>query len=232
MTSKNKYTQGFTLVELSLVMAFISLLLLAILFSTIHMGKIYAKGVTNKQINQVGRELVDTIRRDFLVADAARITSYPAVPAGSSSGRLCLGKVSYVWNTAATLASEAERSHAIKDKDGTTPVILSRVLDAGGSLCANPGGGYLTSLTGFDNATALLSGEGRVLAVYDLAFNTLARQGSDGLYSLDITIGTNDPSIVDTDAKQCKPPSDHSSNFEYCSVATFNIIVRTGGDST
>ena len=227
MISK-KSNKGFTLVELSLVMAFLSLLLLAILFSTIHISKIYAKGVTNRQINQVGRELVDTMRRDFLVADAARITSY--VSGGNKSGRICLGKVSYVWNTAATLAA-GEDSNTIKDKDGSTPVVFSRVIDSGGSLCSNITGNYPTSLVGVGDETEILSSEGRTLAVYDLSFTQLTRKGSDGLYTVDITVGTNDPSSVDSSTMECRPPSDHSSNFEYCSVAEFSIIVRTGGES-
>lgn len=227
MTNK-KLRDGFTLVELSLVMAFISLLLLAILFSTIHIGKIYAKGVTNRQINQVGRELVDTMRRDFLVADAARISSY--VPVGNKSGRICLGKVSYVWNTAAALADGGDSS-TIKDKDGSTPVVFSRVIDSGGSLCSNTTGNYPTSLVGIGDVTDILSGDGRMLAVYSLSFSQLTRNVSDGLYTINITVGTNDPSTVDSTTMECRPPSDHSSNFEYCSVAEFSIIVRAGGES-
>ena len=227
MTNK-RLRDGFTLVELSLVMAFISLLLLAILFSTIHIGKIYAKGVTNRQINQVGRELVDTMRRDFLVSDAARISSYISV--GNKSGRICLGKVSYVWNTAATLATGGD-SATIKDKDGSTPVVFSRVIDSGGSLCSNSTGNYPASLVGTGDETEILSSEGRTLAVYNLSFTQLTRKGSDGLYTLTMTVGTNDPSTIDSSTMECKPPIDHTSNFEYCSVAEFSIIVRAGGES-
>lgn len=229
MTNNTRH-QGFTLVELSLVMAFISLLLLAILYSTIHIGKIYAKGVTNRQINQVGRELTDTIRRDFLTADAARIQSGIPSPTNSGSGRICLGNVSYVWNTAALLASNGD---TIKGAAADSPaVVFSRVIDKGGSLCVKDGSGnyQVTALAGLSE-TELLSSEGRSLAVYSLAFKPLVAKGGDGLYNLDITVGTNDPSTVDSTTEQCKPPADNSSNFEYCSVAEFNITVRAGGDN-
>jgi hypothetical protein len=203
-------------------MAFISLLLLAILFSTIHISKLYAKGVTNRQINQVGRELVDTIRRDFLVSDAMRITSYIA----DGHGRICLGNVSYAWNTALTL----QGSGVIKASDGSTPVVFSRVADAGGAFCMLP---YTQTLPVADT-TALLSttGDGRSLAIYGLTLTKLTPDNrNDGLYDLDIVLGTNDPSEIDTEAQQCKPPADHSSNFEYCSVVDLHIIVRAGGSS-
>jgi prepilin-type N-terminal cleavage/methylation domain-containing protein len=224
----NKSRRGFTLVELSLVMAFISLLLLAILISTIHIAKIYAKGVTNRQINQVGRELTDTIRRDFLTADAARIRSY--IPSGNAAnGRICLGNVSYVWNTATTLAGDGEK---IKDKNNSTAVVFTRVVDNGGTLCINGSNGYPKSLAGLQgDATNLLDSQGRSLEVYNLTLTTMDQHGSDGLYGIDITIGTNDPSAVDTGTSQCKPSTDNSSNFEYCSVAEFNITVRAGGDN-
>lgn len=221
MTSRQAQ-RGFTLVELSLVMAFISLLLLAILFSTIHISKLYAKGVTNRQINQVGRELVDTIRRDFLVSDAMRIKWDIA----GGHGRLCLGNVSYAWNTALTL----QESGAIKTSDGSTPVVFSRVVDAGGAFCVPP---YTQTLPAADT-TALLSttGDGRSLAIYDLTVTKLTPdERNDGLYDLGIVLGTNDPSVIDTEAQQCKPPADHSSNFEYCSVVELHIIVRAGGSS-
>lgn len=227
-------SRGFTLVELSLVMAFISLLLLAILFTTIHIGKIYAKGVTNRQLNQVGRELVDTVRRDFLVADAAHIVWYPSPMAGGDgSGRICLGKVSYVWNTAQLLQQSSATK--IMSKDGSTPVVFERVEDPQALLCTpDISGAYPTNLAGLavGNETYLLDSEGRSLAVYTLSIAPVMVDGSDGLYKLNMAIGTNDPGIVDTSAVQCKPPSDNSSNFEYCAIADFDITVRAGGDST
>lgn len=61
---------GFTLVELSLVMAFFSVLLIGVLTLTIHIGKLYTKGMTNKSLNTVGRDVTDVLRRDFAAANA------------------------------------------------------------------------------------------------------------------------------------------------------------------
>jgi prepilin-type N-terminal cleavage/methylation domain-containing protein len=220
-----KHSRGFTLVELSLVMAFLSLLLLAILFSTIHIGKLYAKGVTNRQINQVGRELVDTVRRDFLVADAASIDI-----SALANNRICLGGVSYVWNTAAVLASGASSSIV---KDGTASIVFTRIEDPAISICARDvNGKYLMDIALMSNTSELLASDGRSLVLYDMSVVELMRHDSDGLYRVKMTIGTNDISAMRTDgAAQCRPPTDSSSDFEYCGVAEFDIIVRVGGDS-
>ena len=62
MFSHFNRAKGFTLVELTLVMAFMSILLLSILTMTIYAGKLYTKGVTNKTMNQIGREIFDLMK--------------------------------------------------------------------------------------------------------------------------------------------------------------------------
>mgnify|MGYP005609059107 FL=1 len=47
----DKRTQGFTIVELSIAIAFIAVLLMAILSLTITAGRMYVKADTNKAIN-------------------------------------------------------------------------------------------------------------------------------------------------------------------------------------
>ena len=229
MTNR-KSRDGFTLIELTLVMAFLATLLLAILLTTLQMGKLYTKGVTNRTINQIGRDLSDTMRRDFLVASTDRIVITAPTGAGAAtSGRLCLGSVSYVWNTAGLINQPSQPKITKSGK----AVVFERVVDASNQLCAiQGGGGYLTVVPPVMESTNLLAGDGRSLAVYNFTTTKLASDGKNGLYELKITVGTNDPGTTQADGQsaQCKPPSDNSSDFNYCSVADFDIIVRTGGD--
>lgn len=222
---------GFTLIELTLVMAFLATLLLAILLTTLQMGKLYTKGVTNRTINQIGRDLSDTMRRDFLVASTDHIIiTTPTGSGRATSGRLCLGSVSYVWNTAELLDPA---NHSAKITKSSSPIVFERVVDASNQLCAvQGGGGYLTVVPPTMESTNLLSGDERSLAVYSFTADKLASDGKNGLYELKITVGTNDPGTTQANGSsaQCKPPSDNSSDFNYCSVADFDIIVRTGGD--
>lgn len=221
----NKYERkGFTLVELSLAMAFLSLLLLAILFSTIHIGKLYAKGVTNRQINQVGRELVDTIQRDFLAADAAGINI-----SALGANRVCVGGVSYVWNTATVLHSGTTTDVVM---DSSNPVSLTRIEDRAYAMCTKNDGKYPMDITALTGKSNLLEGQGRSLAIYAMDVVPIAEQDNAGLYEVKMTVGTNDAKAIDTNGvAQCKPPSDNSSDFSYCGVANFDIIVRAGGDN-
>lgn len=228
MTSKR--TQGFTLIELTLVMAFLSVLLIAIIMTTLQMGKLYTKGLTNRSMNQVGRDLGDTLRRDFLAASSTRILIPAATGTGTAlSGRLCLGTVSYVWNTADLL----NQATATKITKGGVPVVLERVIDTTNRLCTVQGSGtYVTDIDSSYSSRSVLTTDGRSLAIYDMSVKPLAVSGGNGLYQVKLTLGTNDVSAVDRDVSQkvtCKPPTDNSSDFNYCSVADFDFIVRTGG---
>ena len=237
--------RGFTLVELTFVMAFLSILLLSILYVALQTGKIYTKGVTNRDMNQLTRDLGDTIRRDISAVDPAGFQPMSAgVPrdyvelgtGNTKSGRLCLGTVSYVWNTAGLLNSGI--STAIKDKNGA-PVTFLRVLDTGASLCVKNGAGaYTMQLPASLATSSLLDSSGRTLAVYDMQFAELSKKGQEALYQMQVTIGTNDQGTTtqatagDAATTQCKPPTDNSADFNYCSITVLNMILRAGGKSS
>ncbi len=59
---KNKAKQGFTLVELSFSVVFISILALMVVFVSMNMSNIYQKGITTKEINTIGNTLIDDFR--------------------------------------------------------------------------------------------------------------------------------------------------------------------------
>ena len=67
-------TKGFTIVELSLAMTFVSMLLLAIAMTAIQAGSLYNKGLVLESVNQAGRDIGDMLRRDFMQANAVRIS--------------------------------------------------------------------------------------------------------------------------------------------------------------
>lgn len=230
---KNKRL-GFTLIELTLAITFLSILLLAILYTTVQAGKMYAKGVTYKSVNQVSREVVDTIRRDFIAANASSIIiTTPAGASPAQSGRFCIGQVSYVWNTAALLSSPS--TIPAKIMDGKTPVTLRRVVDPGGTLCiASKTGQYPMKITGM-TSTELLSTNGRDLAAYTFGMTLLKSDGKNrGLYQIRMVMGTNEVGTTLLDGAgeyTCRPPTDNTANFEYCTVVDIDTIIRAGGDA-
>jgi prepilin-type N-terminal cleavage/methylation domain-containing protein len=63
MMGSQKSQQGFTLIELILVLAFLGSLMLLASASMIQAINIYNKGIAIKQINQAGRSLIEDINR-------------------------------------------------------------------------------------------------------------------------------------------------------------------------
>ncbi len=223
--------RGFTLVELTLAIAFLSILLLAILYVTIQSGKLYAKGITYKNVNQASREVVDTLRRDFAGADASLIQLPPLLGAGKAqSGRVCTGQVSYVWNTVALLATGST-----KIQDGSMPVIFRRVVDPGATLCLETTPGhYPMTITGMQSRE-LLSTDAISLATYQFTVTRLQTDGNKrGLYLAHMELGTSEEgtTLYDSaaDSYTCRPPADNTANFDYCTVVDFDTIVRAGGN--
>lgn len=229
----NKRTRGFTLIELTLVMAFMSILLLAILTLTIHAGKLYTKGVTNKTLNQISREVNDTLKRDMISADASQLVVVPETGAGDeTSGRFCTGAVTYIWNTAPLL----NNASAPKVKLSSGQIItFRRVEDPTGTLCVASGGAYPMTIPAALKSAELLSSSGRDYAIYTMVMTELAKDSTGkGLIGVDMTLGTNELATTAKDATsgfQCLPPSDNSANFDYCTVQEFKTVLRVGGNT-
>ena len=68
--------KGFTLIELSLAVAFISVLLLTVTLITNEIIQIYRKGYSIKAINQVGRDLIDEFQSSIVQSPPASISSF------------------------------------------------------------------------------------------------------------------------------------------------------------
>ncbi|MFZ1258040.1 MAG: prepilin-type N-terminal cleavage/methylation domain-containing protein [Candidatus Saccharimonas sp.] len=226
MTGTSK-RQGFTLIELTLVMGLMSILLLAVLFLALHAGKLYTKGITNKALNQATREVTDTMKRDFMASDA-NILQIPALTGigNQKSGRICTGSVSYVWNTTPLLNNTIASKITYKSR----PVVFARVIDDGASLCAVP---LTATIPEGLTVTELLSTNGRDYAVYSLVATKVSSDSTGrGLYTVEAVIGTNEPGTTVVDPAtgfQCLPPAANTANFEYCTVAGFTTLLRAGG---
>ena len=67
---------GFTMVELSLTMAFVAVLLITIAVITSNIMTIYQKGLTIKAVNSVGRGLTDEFITGITSAPAVDTTSF------------------------------------------------------------------------------------------------------------------------------------------------------------
>lgn len=194
-------------------MTFIAFMLIAIALCIIQMSTIYNRGETLRSINQAAR-VIATDLDDTITA------AYPfdVDQAAVDAGRLCTGRFSYVWNT-----PTATNTYASPDTDKTIHFV--RVEDANGALCSN----LSTSVTKA-NATELLEAGDRTLIVRSFAIVRVAQDNNtkQQLYTISMSLGTNDINAINTTANTCKPPSDTGADLTYCAVNEFSITVRAG----
>lgn len=227
--------RGFTLVELSFSMTFVSVLLLAIVVAAIHAGNIYNKGLVMESVNQAGRDIGDTIRRDFLQMNTSAAFAGLSNPVirSDASARMCLGGYAYIWNTPQAVSGDAIEDDLVVTQN-SQPISLVRVVDRGDTLCApKTNGAYVYNLDELGSGaqiTHLLkrASDGSVgLAIYDLIVQPVTVSGSEGLFSISYTIGTG--AVSEIDSSRCKPPSDVESNDSFCAINQFETIVRSNG---
>ncbi len=226
--------QGFTLIELMLAMTFISILLLSITMVGIQAGRMYSRGVVLRDVNQAGRDISDTFRRDFLQANAGKINiTGLRVPNNENwtTGRLCLGAHSYVWNNPKYLDDPSLLGANRLFKVDGNPINLVRVVDADGGLCKRDGSGRYPETVDMAKSSNLLrpisSGDGSI-GIHNVTLEKITSDSSrEALYRLTFTLGTSKMSEIRNSS--CKAPDETDSNFEFCAINKFEMIVRTNG---
>lgn len=226
---------GFTLVELAMAMAFVSMLLILITMTVIQISNIYNRGITVKEVNQVGRSLIDDIKRTisqsagFSLIDGEK--GYVELKDASMNvvgGRLCTRTYSYIWNFAKVIAGGTP----INKYDGSTKVIsFVKVSDNNASMCTSDpvSGNYPLILP--SSASELLNAGDRRLALHNFNISLVEKDNttSQQLYRIEFMIGTNNQEEIVSD--QCKA-SGNSSDSSYCALNKFTLTVRAGNKSS
>lgn len=233
----SKKQNGYTIVELTIAIAFLSVLMIAILVLTLSAGKLYVKGDTNKTINQSSRDFSDIVRRDFLSASADTISPVITVSGGTGleSGRICLGTVTYLWNNAALLNSTTGAANAARVKiyGSATPAKFVRIVNPQASYCDKGTNGlYPMTIASTEAAREQFSGTSRDYALYSMTIRKIAESGEKAMYQIKYTLGTNEAGTTQNSSEgyvQCKPDTSETANFDYCSVSDFDLLVRVGG---
>ncbi len=217
---------GFTLIELTLAMAFVGILLVATVTVIIQVSNMYSKGVTYKLIDQAGRDLGAAMTRDAENAgNVANPIVQPTDPAAGGLGRLCLGGYSYLWGDPAKLRSQ--NGTAPTYQGTSTDIILARVADAGGSYCTKGANGTYPTAVSQSQATEMLPSDQGDYALQAMQLTVIPTSSQSKLYDISYAIGTNQAGTI-TSAVACEPPSAATNNFNFCAVNTFDIMVRVG----
>lgn len=246
MNHVDKQRRGFTIIELMLAMSFISVLLIAIAMTVIHVSTIYTKGLTLKEVNQTGREVSEDLRRSIAASGRVELaTDFAEVMDGATvvGGRLCLGSSSYIWNYGRTIEAKHVRLTKYLDAAGNptdTPAIrFIKVPDGAKKYCSKDGSGKLlvpnVSLADKNQARELLREGDRTLSLHSmkLATNDAAFNPATGqrLFRVTYTLGTERTDLLNLGATpiSCKTPKEIGSDLNYCTVQEFSLVVRAGG---
>ena len=234
--NKKNLQNGFTIIEMTLSMVFLSILLIAILTLTIASGKMYVKGNTTQTVNQSSRDFSDAIRRDFLATGVGTISQAIKVSGGGAtlySGRICLGTVTYLWNSADLINATTTAANAAKVKFNGQPIVFARITNPKQAYCdRDVNGRYPVVVASNEEVVDMFGGEGKDFALYAMDFTPIAVDGEAALYHVTYTLGTNQAQTTQASADgfiQCKPNNVLTADFNYCSVNDFDMIVRVGG---
>ncbi len=228
MSHKHSIRAGFTIIELMLAMTFVSFLLMAVALITVQVGNTYNRGLTIKSVNQAGRDVSDSLRRDIRAAKHSDIRFVAQTTAGAQNlNRLCLGHVSYIWNYGRAIYENSARTYS----DNGRPIVLARVNDASGAYCTQVGGAYPATVTRAAGSD-LLEAESLDMALHQFTFSPIVvdAASAQAAYHIAFTVGTNDQSVIDTSNQQCRPPEGGGeANFDFCAINRFETVIRAGG---
>lgn len=234
MNQGHKYhlkQEGFTLIELMLSMAFISIMLVAIAMLVMQVAAMYNHGATVRTINQASREIITDFQRTLGQANAASV----ATDAVESNGRLCTGSYSYIWNFPDDGGATPDYPNNIYSGGDKTPIRLVRIVDNGGSYCQKSmvGDEYGASKP-IDGSSAypvelLASGdlsEGLRVRSLKITESTPELLSGEKLFQVTIRLGTDSTDAIDSVSQSCKPPADENNDTQYCAVNELRFTVR------
>jgi type II secretory pathway pseudopilin PulG len=231
--------QGFTVIELTLAMTFVTVLMVTIALTITQLANIYNKGTTLRAVDQAGRAISRDLQSTLAesqpldvssdVLGGANFRQQAEVGGDASSpdgGRLCSGSFSYIWNTGKGLQNPVNSYEKSDEK-----IRLVKVRDTGALYCGD------TSLKiKKEDAIELLSSGDRELAIQSLQIRTAASDPvtQQALYRITLEIGTNDKDSLNQSTSinsidtTCKPPNDDASVQDFCAVNQFEFTVRAG----
>lgn len=229
--------RGFTLVELNISMAFVAMLLLGIAALSLHVARLYERGMLLKDVNYIGREVMSQMRRDIAAADPSQQLIYEMKTADGQveNGRICLGSVSYVYNSVLGISKDDEDRLITQ---GGEPVALVRITDTNRSWCTPTAEGSIPveissdSFDGGDASELIERDEFATISVHHIDINLLRAPGTPerlALYNLDVRLGTSNTNAIDLSTGTCLPPSVSTIDFNTCYVVDYATIIRAGG---
>ena len=217
--------RGFTIVELTLAMAFVSLLLLAVTMTVIQISNIYNRGLTLKEVNQAGSAIEAELKRT--ISNTQPFDIDKSYINNESGGRLCTGQYSFIWNYGDSSANKYSGRNQKTIK-------FVKVSDPGSTYCLPPANGNKLKDISFSESTELLDIGEHSLALHSftVAEYDTSHDGATGqrLYSFKFVLGTNGNFSIDKKTNSCKTPDQTGGDAIYCYIDQFDFTVRSGSN--
>ncbi|NTW62088.1 hypothetical protein HGB25_01600 [Candidatus Saccharibacteria bacterium] len=243
MSHANKRQNGFTIVELMLAMAFVSMLLLAIAMTVIQMSNIYNRGMTFKNVNQAGSMVANEFQRSITATkpfeiDEAQPDNRYIIQKSSGQpigGRLCTGKYTYIWNYGKAISDSSLDPNRNVYSGKSDNIHFAKIFDSNYYYCTKlpPPVNKYPDIS--SEAVELLNAGQNNLVIHSLemrsANEVVDRTTDQRLYSIRFSMGSNDQTALTSVAGEvaCKVPGEPDANPLFCSVIRFDIVVRSGG---
>ena len=232
MNRVGKGKNGFTLIELMLAMTFISLLLLAVALTVIQMGRTYNRGMIFKELNQVARTVNNDMRRTINSAQPIDMSLHYLH--SETSGRLCLGQATYIWNVEKQVNDRGTDYIGFAQSDDAVRFV--KIPDLGGNYCAKDSRGDLVirDIRESDRGVMvdLLRSNDYELSIHGLEViqNASYAESVTGqqLFSVALRLGTSNIEAMNDDQTACLPPSFIGSDVSNCFIQEFTVVARTG----
>lgn len=245
-TYRAKIKNGFTIVETTLSMAFISLLLIAIVLVTNSIIQTYHRGLTIKSVNEVAYSLGEEFRRSIRFGAIEGTSDVKNVD--GRYGVFCSGTYSYIWNYGEAIKrkqagdttlnlieftknGQSRLAHLVKINDSSRFYCSQDVYNSATVISSS----LTTSEACANNSSCVGSGDARVIELINpsdtnlVIHDFLVRPGvsnpalNQKIYQISFILGTSSGSkLVYDNAYRC-----NASLYDatYCALNRFDVSV-------
>ena len=213
-----------------LSMAFISLLLLAIAMLVLQVTSIYNKGLTLRDVNEVGRLVTTDIQRTLNQANPEKVSFAPEDNFDSASGgRFCIGSTVYAWNYGRTIVNPDGNIDPWNKYDSREdPIRLVKFQEDGKKYCSKDINGVYPKLPDSAADRDLLLAGDKSLAIHKFTIEQSVGAAGDPdqtMYYVTVRLGTSESAILEGNG--CEAPVNRIED-EYCAVNDFIFVARAG----
>ncbi len=196
--SGSKNTTGFTLVELLIASAVFSVVLLLCASALLQIGRVYYKGITSAQTQEVARSVMDEISRTI------QFNGGPiSVPPGGPNYRICVGDKVYTF----LIDRQLSDNPTLPDQRSNVLVINS------GSCVSQP----------IDTGPAPPGSRELLAPNMRLSKLIVTQVGSTNLYNINIRVVYGDSDILNASRDGCGPGR---FGTQYCAASELSTVVE------